>query len=222
MYGYPYTGTTLANEFCYGPGKDECLSCREGWYMDDDGVCTRCPSNCRECTNQSTCTVCPNDADADPCSTSCDPNILWCANTGPGNTIKCEGSAWGTTSCAQVPSGDELVCFEVDMLGNECYTCQNHSQWQAGPLIERCSDTSQWCHSTCESCYDITETACLSCAPGWELVLDDQCKESAPDPYSGDCDITCGHGIDLGGSIESAIAYVETGSNIHCFGPFPN
>ncbi|XP_051906934.1 proprotein convertase subtilisin/kexin type 5-like [Hippocampus zosterae] len=176
---------------CSGPGRDDCVSCRDGATLENgrcvtdeddvcpvlsfrsgDGECAPCHPSCESCSgkNKNQCTKCTNGRFLSPqqtCVTKCPPGSF-------GDRLSGE--------CEMCPAGC-LDCVDL----KRCTRCLSHSTailfLQDGQCVQQCvrgypvGQVCRSCASGCASC--MNATSCQSCEEP-ALLLNHQCVRECP------------------------------------------
>ncbi|EDO32293.1 predicted protein, partial [Nematostella vectensis] len=182
---------------CNGPSPNDCLSCHPplllhngkcvnfcplGWFKSVS-VCKKCDASCRACAGSANqCTECapsqkvfqskcvmncaPDEFFDGLRCTKCHPSCKECSKEGHLGCTKCGFRTLnGKTNKLYLSNGEcKHVCpagtFEDDV-SYECHGCQQ-------------------CPASCQSCYGINTTSCLSCVPPY-VLHGTQCVSSCPE-----------------------------------------
>ncbi|XP_078317010.1 uncharacterized protein LOC144620397 [Crassostrea virginica] len=200
-----------------------CEICNEGYSLDNNGGCQKCPSNCVSCKNDSICNECIPGFKGSLCNEKCNTNCIdgLCSIDG-SCTYGCNNAKYGI-GCGRECRDNCVHCFSTynctkcspGFLGSYCQnTCKNNcynctgSYWncgscKAGFYGSSCSDR---CPKECETCE--SPDRCRSCRKGWSGPLC-QCSENCSqetcgndgkcngckDSFYGDyCNVTCPSG----------------------------
>ncbi|XP_019747186.1 receptor tyrosine-protein kinase erbB-4 isoform X2 [Hippocampus comes] len=126
-----------SDEGCWGPGPDQCLSCR---YFRRGRTCVE---SCnlfygegREFANGSVCLECDSQCDR------MDGNALTCLGQGPDQCVKCLHFKDGPNCVEKCPDGLQganSFIFKYAKANNECHPCHaNCTQGCVGPRLQDC------------------------------------------------------------------------------------
>lgn len=197
-----------------------CENCGKGFYVDNEGQCKRCPSNCITCDNESICTHCKPTFTGTKCEEKCHINCVdgFCEIDGTC-TYGCNNSKHGV-GCIENCKENCVHCFNE----NNCTKCLPGFGGQICAV--KCSKNCINCryNHVCESCkpgfYGIycgnmcpdqcltcdSEYFCTSCRDGWSGNLcqcsanchNDECEDNGKclngckDSFYGDyCTASC-------------------------------
>ncbi|XP_052764646.1 receptor-type tyrosine-protein phosphatase kappa-like isoform X2 [Mya arenaria] len=145
-------------------------------------MCTaKCYSACKECTNGSSCSICPSGKSGQYCDKSC--------NTITGNCI----DITCPQACTSCVSSTQCKGCTVGRFGSICnYTCPANCFGgcvQSSGVCNACSHGyyGSNCHRACNYCYgsDCTQNGeCLKCYPGYFGTF---CNLTCPSTCSANC-----------------------------------
>uniref|UniRef100_A0A3B3VTT4 Receptor protein-tyrosine kinase n=1 Tax=Poecilia latipinna TaxID=48699 RepID=A0A3B3VTT4_9TELE len=126
--------TLCSDAGCWGPGPDQCLSCR---YFSRGRTCVdTCNLDIREYANGSMCVEC--DAQCE----RADDDSLTCHGPGPEHCVKCLHFKDGPNCVEKCPDGLQganSFIFKYAEVNNECHPCHaNCTQGCIGPRLQDC------------------------------------------------------------------------------------
>uniref|UniRef100_A0A3P9P841 Receptor protein-tyrosine kinase n=1 Tax=Poecilia reticulata TaxID=8081 RepID=A0A3P9P841_POERE len=126
--------TLCSDAGCWGPGPDQCLSCR---YFSRGRTCVEtCNLDIREYANGSLCVEC--DAQCE----RADDDSLTCHGPGPEHCVKCLHFKDGPNCVEKCPDGLQganSFIFKYAEVNNECHPCHaNCTQGCIGPRLQDC------------------------------------------------------------------------------------
>lgn len=217
----------LYNAACwdYCPGivdaKKSCVNeCPPGYFRSSDQECKQCPSECKTCSSNTTCTSCPNNfvslngkcvkdcgngyytfreqcVACDKSCKSCAVNPMQC--TACSDTyISSNGRCVSSCSTGQYLDAVSRTCRQC---ASTCATCSSDQTCLTCPNTKIVPIGGQCfpCIYPCATCAKDLQT-CLTCQSGFSLSNGD-CLRTCPNgtkPVSGVC--TCASGIFLNGA----------------------
>ncbi|XP_056883007.1 receptor tyrosine-protein kinase erbB-4-like isoform X2 [Takifugu flavidus] len=126
-----------SEEGCWGPGPDQCLSCR---YFKRGRSCVESCNlferEAREFANGSVCLECDSQCER------MDGNALTCLGQGPDQCVKCRHFKDGPNCVEKCPDGLQganSFIFKYAKANNECHPCHaNCTQGCVGPRLQDC------------------------------------------------------------------------------------
>ncbi len=177
----PSTTTNIANCLpcgtncltCLSTNPNFCQSCYSNAFINiTAGTCQVCNpnSNCLTCNsnNLNVCTSCPlgyQVSSSGTCSISCAQNCLTCFNVTSGNQTY--------TNCSSCTSGYGLTSYGA------CLPCIANCRICSGQYQQICLQCGQGyflnsnyaCQACSPGCQTCSPIGCISCAPGFNLVV---------------------------------------------------
>ncbi|XP_055022698.1 receptor tyrosine-protein kinase erbB-4, partial [Boleophthalmus pectinirostris] len=126
-----------SDEGCWGPGPDQCLSCRffrRGRTCVE--ACNLFDGETREFANGSVCLECDSQCD------KMDANTMTCLGQGPDQCVRCLHFKDGPNCVEKCPDGVQGAhgfIFKYAKANNECHPCHaNCTQGCVGPRLQDC------------------------------------------------------------------------------------
>lgn len=135
-----------------------CVECRDGFFVNEAGNCSRCSNNCEQCSSRNTCETCAakyflqTDGSCASCPKKCDK----CDDTG-----KCLVAKKGFTVCQKKIMKCKGGCERCEPCNpSKCFVPKKG--WFVNPnsQVRRCS-------KKCVKCTD--QNTCLECRKRWIL-----------------------------------------------------
>lgn len=128
----------------------ECLTCKSGFYMEEDGItCSPCVAPCETCFSATFCFTCGYTPERRVKPPSCSCRVAY---TPIGNTI-CDSCTEPCATCTTVSENDCLTCINGYYINGE------------GPTF--CS----LCNDPCKTCVN-TADECTTCITGYYFKID--------------------------------------------------
>lgn len=127
----------------------KCKTCNAKFFAKE-GVCTGCPANCDECSDETTCTKCASGTvlSEGNCLASCPEGK---GATAEGNCVTCASNC---TKCSEEGKCDECAAaFYINVSNKTCSACS----------------------ANCGTC-DLAGK-CTACADGYKVKTDGTCKK---------------------------------------------
>ncbi|KAM8760711.1 proprotein convertase subtilisin/kexin type 5-like [Acanthopagrus schlegelii] len=177
---------------CFGPDKDQCLSCNEPYFLLNSTCMSKCPvSYYAEDKDERSCERCHFS-----CQSCVGRHSVQCVTCKPG-FFKQGISCVEVCSESYFANTSTMVCERCDPSCSQCWGRGNRNclscradfvylkQWgqclrscPPGFYKDRWSKTCHKCHSTCKTCSDEGALACQSCYEGYKFmsgICDSQC-----------------------------------------------
>ncbi|XP_063885992.1 extracellular matrix organizing protein FRAS1-like isoform X2 [Scylla paramamosain] len=172
-------GTNLTTQ-----GICEVIQCSSGFYLNQEGICSRCEGDCNTCSSDGfTCLTCHASQHLlyGKCVDQC-PSMFFVDSNSDGECRECH---WTCEKCLGPSVEDCLECREGTVQeGSSCLTECSSGLYQDGQKCRPCPGGCSLCNtsSTCLAChspYLLQHGQCVtSCKPGtFANVFDNVCHE---------------------------------------------
>lgn len=183
---------------------NNCVDCQEKYYLKEGkcvnscgdgffifvtspqqqtikGECYKCGDNCKECDNQSICSVCNNNyfLSSGICVEKCK------FGTFPKEG-KCLDCSIGCKSCSSIDNCSECINSDFSVLDNKCVSECPDGMTKVGNYCQKCID------SLCKKCNVNAPEKCNECQSGFLLnyICNSQCPNGYyPNNQSKSCDL---------------------------------
>lgn len=181
---------------CYGPTRENCLTCSKGTFYYSDGCVDNCPkgyfangklleclpcsSNCQSCLNSPKfCTSCANDMLLDEKANICIPKC----NSNGTPCVTCHSTC---KTCSGPRDYECISCFSQNhrlihgkcIETTECPDGYFKSQSTSDSVTIECVK----CHNSCRTCNGSSHVDCLECGESFTRI-NGLCSRCAPGQY---------------------------------------
>ena len=155
-----------------------CLSCNEGYYLNSDKSCVRCPELCKSCSSENICDLCQDhyftfEGICYECNINC--------KTTENDNCKCESCGDGyyllNHQCLECDNN----CKTCSENKNNCISCNEGFYLTDTNTCEECIAPCKTCSNAniCTSCIDYyfsLSDNCLECNVNCKETENDNCK----------------------------------------------
>ncbi|KRX02882.1 WD40-repeat-containing domain [Pseudocohnilembus persalinus] len=168
---------------CFNLNSDSCLSCFDGYYLNNLNECKICHSSCVTCIGelQNQCLSCNSGSILNPekigsCIQFCDTECATCSENSNNCTSCYSGYYLENSQCN--------VCHELcsECFGpfqNNCLSCQDSY------YLETMTNTCETCQTGCLNCSS-SPNNCSLCETGY-ILSNNQCIQNCSDPNCDEC-----------------------------------
>ncbi|KRX02881.1 WD40-repeat-containing domain [Pseudocohnilembus persalinus] len=167
---------------CYDKYSNNCLSCYDGYIINNYDQCDLCNQQCATCVGllSNQCLSCYDGYFLDTSSETEYSSCIVCHS----NCFTCVLNSKNCIACNSQYYLDNSVCYNCDALCLECYgpSSNNCLSCQSQFYLDSATDTCLGCDSSCLDCYGPNSNNCLSCMEQFYLDGSDTCQS---------CDLNC-------------------------------
>ena len=173
MPGQVFTTLLGTNGVCSAP------PCADGYFADENGVCTACHPSCAKCSysGASACTSCASGSylQGAVCLVNCPAGTFGNAATG-----LCQSCAGSCLTCSGPSANNCLTCVNGTFLSPVTLSCG--ATCPSGFYANSNNNSCTSCIQNCQTC-NTNSSKCDTCYPSFFVQLDGTCAGSCPQSY---------------------------------------
>ncbi|KAL4466190.1 hypothetical protein ABPG72_011068 [Tetrahymena utriculariae] len=181
----------LSCKTCSSPNNSSsCLSCHDGFYLNNSNQCQLCQAPCGNCINNATkclsCSPSQNynfDLSTNSCTLICDSSCKTCSSANNSSSCLSCNDGFYLNNSNQCQSC-QAPCSNCINTATKCLSCSPSKNYNFDSSTNSCTLI---CDSSCKTCSSPNNSSsCLSCNNGFYLNSSNQCQP---------CQAPCGNCI---------------------------
>ncbi|KAL4449882.1 hypothetical protein ABPG74_015001 [Tetrahymena malaccensis] len=197
---------------CSGPSTSNCLSCKEGTYLDKSqntcvskcptkqfgdsstNTCQNCIENCDQCSDNKVCSKCSAGfflLNNNSCVSQCPTKFF-----NDSSNQQCTSCSQNCQTCFDSTSNGCLTCVPGTFKNSDNSSCLHDNECPSGKYADTNTQKCESCFSTCSECTGKDENQCKKCIQD-KLFYKGECLKDCPsntyksDNQCNDCHKSC-------------------------------